>query len=147
MRGELPAAGSGFSLVAAVLSPTATTRLVSRFTTMADEAPASRATQPDVLSSLTEREREVFALLAQGLSNREIATELYISEHTIKIHVARVLSKLELRDRVQAVVLAYESGDWAPGRALTAAYMQKAFWDAAEYARNMISQMTSAVQS
>ena len=92
-----------------VLAPTATTRLVNRFAAL----PEDNAAQPakhDVIDSLTDREREVFQLIAQGLSNREIAAALVLSEHTVKIHVARTLSKLNLRDRVQAVVLAYESG-------------------------------------
>ena len=91
----------------AVLAPTATSRLVQQFL----DRPAEGRPQSDgVIDALTEREREVFLLVAQGLSNREIAAELTLSEHTVKIHVARILAKLELRDRVQAVVLAYESG-------------------------------------
>jgi DNA-binding NarL/FixJ family response regulator len=74
---------------------------------------ADRATA--LLAVLTGREREVFGLLAAGRSNREIAEALHLSEGTVKIHVGRVLAKLELRDRVQAVVLAYESGVVAPG--------------------------------
>jgi DNA-binding NarL/FixJ family response regulator len=99
----------------AVLAPTATRRLLERFaeqptvTPPPDGAPA-RPARPQVLDALTEREREVFLLMARGLSNREIAGELYLSEHTVKIHVGHVLTKLELRDRVQAVVLGYESG-------------------------------------
>lgn len=93
-----------------VLAPSATTRLVSRFATLPDDQPGNRPAKPEVIDSLTDREREVFQLMAQGLSNREIAGELFLSEHTVKIHVARTLSKLSLRDRVQAVVLAYESG-------------------------------------
>jgi DNA-binding NarL/FixJ family response regulator len=68
-----------------------------------------------MLSKLTDRERTVFAELAAGRSNREIATELHLSEGTVKIHVGRILTKLGLRDRVQAVVLAYESGLITPG--------------------------------
>ena len=97
-----------------VLAPSATTRLVSRFAALSDEQNATRPAKPHVLNSLTDREREVFQLMAKGLSNRELANRLFVSEHTIKIHVARVLSKLDLRDRVQAVVLAYESGLVAP---------------------------------
>ena len=68
-----------------------------------------------MLARLTERERAVFTLLAAGRSNREIAAELHLSEGTVKVHVGRILAKLDLRDRVQAVVLAYESGIITPG--------------------------------
>jgi DNA-binding NarL/FixJ family response regulator len=71
---------------------------------------APPAADPPSLSDLTPREREVFALLVQGLSNPEICAELVISEATAKTHVARILQKLGVRDRVQAVIFAYESG-------------------------------------
>ena len=94
----------------AVLAPTATRRLLDRFAALAP-APAG----DDVLAGLTDRERTVFDRLAAGRSNREIAAELHLSEGTVKIHVGRILAKLGLRDRVQAVVLAYESGVVRPG--------------------------------
>jgi DNA-binding NarL/FixJ family response regulator len=96
----------------ALLAPSVTKRVIEEF---AAQAPSP----PDVdvdLSSLTEREREVLVLMARGLSNAEIAAELYLGETTVKTHVGRVLMKLHLRDRVQAVVLAYESGLVRPGR-------------------------------
>jgi DNA-binding NarL/FixJ family response regulator len=88
----------------ALLAPSVTRRLIARF--------SGRHTLPSSasLDSLTEREREVLLLVARGLSNQEVAQKLFLSETTVKTHVAHMLDKLELRDRVQAVVLAYESG-------------------------------------
>jgi len=97
----------------ALLAPSITRRLVERF---APRAPARTAVHAD-LSELTARELEVLRLLARGLSNAELAAELTLSEATVKTHVARILSKLQLRDRVQAVVLAYETGLVGPGAA------------------------------
>ncbi|MDP4507530.1 response regulator [Nonomuraea turcica] len=97
----------------ALLAPTITRRLVERFAPR-DEAKA--AVHRD-LSELTPRELEVLRLLATGLSNGELAERLSLSPTTVKTHVARILSKLGLRDRVQAVVLAYETGLIAPGPA------------------------------
>jgi DNA-binding NarL/FixJ family response regulator len=95
----------------ALLAPSITRRLVERFA-----APARKpAVEADGLSALTSREREVLLLIARGLSNTEIAEHLTLSEATVKTHVARILSKLDLRDRVQAVVAAYESGLVTPG--------------------------------
>ncbi|MDQ1484675.1 MAG: hypothetical protein QOJ62_368 [Actinomycetota bacterium] len=98
----------------AVLAPTATRRLIDQFMPLMP-GPNQRAHRETVLNELTDRERSVFALLAAGKSNREIAADLHVSEGTVKIHVGRILGKLGLRDRVQAVVLAYESGLITPG--------------------------------
>jgi DNA-binding NarL/FixJ family response regulator len=100
----------------AVLAATATRRLIDQFAELLPDSGASAPPQPaDVLAELTDREREVFGRIAEGLSNREIAATLHLSEGTVKIHVGRILAKLGLRDRVQAVVLAYESGLVKPG--------------------------------
>jgi DNA-binding NarL/FixJ family response regulator len=98
----------------AVLAPTATRRLIDQFAPMLP-SPDRQRDRDDMLGKLTDRERTVFAELAAGRSNREIAAGLHLSEGTVKIHVGRILAKLELRDRVQAVVLAYESGLITPG--------------------------------
>ena len=95
----------------ALLAPSITRRLIEEF---AHQAPVDR-TPPKELSELTPRELEVFKLIARGMSNAEIAAELIVSETTVKTHVARILMKLHLRDRVQAVVYAYESGLIQPG--------------------------------
>jgi DNA-binding NarL/FixJ family response regulator len=124
--GALQAGASGFllkdapedQLVAAIrvvsdggslFAPSVTRRLIESF---AGRAPAER---PAALDELTAREAEVLRLIARGLSNAEIAETLVVTEHTVKSHVAHVLMKLGLRDRVQAVVLAYESGLIRPG--------------------------------
>jgi DNA-binding NarL/FixJ family response regulator len=88
----------------ALLSPTITRRVIQKFARMPRPAP------PKELDELSDREREVFRLMAQGLSNGEIGQELFISETTVKTHVTHILQKLNLRDRVQAVVLAYQTG-------------------------------------
>ncbi len=93
----------------AVLAPSATRRLLDRFLPLLP-GPESSSRAELLLQALTDRERDVFRLLAQGRSNREIASQLHLSESTIKIHVGHILAKLNLRDRVQAVVEAYESG-------------------------------------
>jgi DNA-binding NarL/FixJ family response regulator len=125
--GALTAGASGFllkdvtpeQLVAAVrmvragdalLAPSITRRLIEQFA-----PPTGGQTVPADLSELTPRELEVLRLLARGLSNAELAGELTLSEATVKTHVARILAKLQLRDRVQAVVLAYETGLARPG--------------------------------
>jgi DNA-binding NarL/FixJ family response regulator len=91
----------------AVVAPSTTKRLIDRFVPL---LPAAGEQAPPDLAGLTEREREVLMHMAAGLSNTEIAGRLVVAEATIKTHVGRILSKLGLRDRVQAVVLAYESG-------------------------------------
>jgi DNA-binding NarL/FixJ family response regulator len=88
----------------ALLSPTVTRRVIKEFGRIPRPAP------PKELDELSERERDVFRLVARGLSNAEIGRELYISETTVKTHVTHILQKLSLRDRVQAVVLAYQTG-------------------------------------
>jgi len=126
--GALNAGASGFllkrttpeELVAAVhtiaagdslLSPSVTSRVIERMA----QGPEPDASRDKRLDELTPREREVLELVARGLSNREIAGALVIEESTVKTHVKRVLAKLEVRDRVQAVIFAYESGLTAPG--------------------------------
>ena len=88
----------------ALLSPTVTKRVIAKF------ARLPRPSPPKELDELTQRELDVFRLIARGLSNAEIGEELYISETTVKTHITHILQKLDLRDRVQAVVLAYEAG-------------------------------------
>jgi DNA-binding NarL/FixJ family response regulator len=95
----------------ALLAPSITRRLIEEFVR---SGPASTSPPPG-LDQLTARELEVLQLMARGLSNAEIAKELFVSETTVKTHVAHVLMKLDLRDRVQVVVLAYESGLVQPG--------------------------------
>ncbi|MFJ2715536.1 response regulator [Streptomyces sp. NPDC087437] len=95
----------------ALLAPSITRRLVERFAS----EPARTPTVHTDLATLTPRELEVLTLLARGLSNAELATELTLSEATVKSHVARIFAKLSLRDRAQAVVLAYETGLVRPG--------------------------------
>jgi DNA-binding NarL/FixJ family response regulator len=99
-----------------LLAPSVARRLVEQYT-----RPAARSRRPDPrLDALTGRERQTLLLLARGLSNAEIAAELVVSDHTVKTHVGNVLAKLGLRDRIQAVICAYETGlvtagDTAPG--------------------------------
>ena len=88
----------------ALLSPAITKRVIKQFTRIPHPAP------PRELDDLTERELEVFSLIARGFSNAEIGRELYISDTTVKTHITHILQKLKLRDRVQAVVLAYQTG-------------------------------------
>jgi DNA-binding NarL/FixJ family response regulator len=129
--GALRAGASGFllkrtrpeELIAAVhtiaagdslLSPSVTRRVIDR---MAQQPTPSLTDQPK-LDELTPREREVLELVARGLSNREIAAALVVEESTIRTHVKRILQKLNLRDRIQAVIFAYETGVNRPGPAL-----------------------------
>jgi DNA-binding NarL/FixJ family response regulator len=124
--GSLRAGASGFllkdadgdQLVAAVriiaagdalIAPSVTKRLISEF------ADRPQSTEVQGLDDLTERELEVLVLVAKGMSNAEIAEALFVSETTVKTHVSHILTKLHLRDRVQAVVAAYESGLATPG--------------------------------
>ena len=92
----------------ALLSPTVTKRVISQFTRTPRREP------PKALDDLSDREQEVFRLIARGLSNAEIGKELFISETTVKTHITHILQKLDLRDRVQAIVLAYETGHFEP---------------------------------
>ena len=93
----------------ALFSPGVTRRLIERFAELHETTP------PPEVGDLTAREVEVLKLIARGLTNAELAKELFLSEHTVKSHVARVLQKLDLRDRTQAVIVAYESGLVRPG--------------------------------
>jgi DNA-binding NarL/FixJ family response regulator len=99
----------------ALLAPAVTRRLISEFARTRRPAPAAAA-PPAALAALTPRETEVLRLVAEGLSNPEIASRLVVTEETVKTHVSRVLAKLGLRDRTQAVVAAYESGLVVPSR-------------------------------
>jgi DNA-binding NarL/FixJ family response regulator len=90
----------------ALLAPAVTRRLIDEFARLRPRAPA----RPELLEDLTPRETEVLRLVAEGLSNDEISERLVVSRETVKTHVSRVLGKLRLRDRSQAVIVAYESG-------------------------------------
>src|SRR5207253_4629884 len=96
----------------ALLAPAITRAVIEEF---ARQTPPPPSVPPPALAELTPREREVLDLLARGLSNPEICERLFVSEATAKTHVARILQKLDLRDRVQAVIYAYEPGGGAPG--------------------------------
>ena len=95
----------------ALLAPTITRRLIEQFV----RRPPPGSGKPPELAELTERELDVLMLVARGLSNAEVASSLFLTEATVKTHVTHILTKLDLRDRVQAVVLAYESGLVQPG--------------------------------
>ena len=107
---ELVAAVRVVAAGEALLAPSVTRRLIEEFARRPDPPPP-----PAAMNDLTEREREVLVCMARGMSNREIARELFVAETTVKTHVGRVLQKLDLRDRAQAVVVAYESGLVRPG--------------------------------
>ena len=111
-REDLVAAVRVVAAGEALLAPRVTRRLIEEFA----RRPAGADPDPDALAALTAREREALELLARGLSNAEMAASLYVSEHTVKTHVGNVLAKLGLRDRIQAVILAYEVGLVQPGR-------------------------------
>jgi DNA-binding NarL/FixJ family response regulator len=110
-RGDLIAAVRAAAGGDAMLAPSVTRRLIEAFA----RRPPETSPAPSRLASLTAREREVLTLLARGRSNTEIAADLFVSEATVKTHVGNLLAKLGLRDRVQAVILAYETGIIVPG--------------------------------
>jgi DNA-binding NarL/FixJ family response regulator len=112
---ELIAAVHAIAAGDSLLSPSVTRTVIDRMARVAPEPPAPEAEAVVVADALTPREREVLALIARGLSNAEIAAALVVEESTVKTHVKRVLTKLALRDRVQAVIYAYESGFARPG--------------------------------
>lgn len=94
----------------AVIAPSVTRKLLDAFAHQLPSGERPPTTEADVLGDLTEREREVFGEIAAGLTNTEIATKFFLAEATVKTHVGHILAKLGLRDRIQAVILAYESG-------------------------------------
>ena len=101
----------------ALLAPSVTKKLMGEFARATSGPTSAGAARERLLERLTDREREVLVLMARGQSNREIAKSLYVAESTVKTHVKRVLMKLDLRDRVHAVVFAYETGVLHPGDA------------------------------
>ena len=102
----------------AILAPGATKRLIRQFTAQQPEQPGSQRAE-QIRGALTAREQDIFSLIAAGMSNSEIAARLHLSAGTVKVHVGRILAKLGLRDRVQAVVLAYEAALIIPGTTAT----------------------------
>jgi DNA-binding NarL/FixJ family response regulator len=112
-RGDLIAAVRAAAAGDALLAPSVTRRLIEAFA----RRPPETSPSPSQLASVTARERDVLLLIARGRSNAEIAAGLFVSEATVKTHVGSLLAKLGLRDRVQAVILAYETGLIVPGEA------------------------------
>jgi DNA-binding NarL/FixJ family response regulator len=110
-RGDLIAAVQAAAAGNGLLAPSVTRMLIESFA----RRPAAAVTAPSRLASLTAREKDILLLVARGRSNAEIARELFVGEATVKTHIGHVLAKLGLRDRVQAVILAYETGLVAPG--------------------------------
>lgn len=110
-REQLVAAIRQVAVGDALLAPSVTRRLIERFVQTAPADSPLRAR----IATLSAREREVLALVAQGKTNAEIAGELFVGEATVKTHIARMLAKLDARDRIQAIVMAYESGFVTPG--------------------------------
>lgn len=110
-RGQLADAIRAVTTGATLISPAITRRLIEEFC----QAPSRDAGPPPEVASLTARELEVLELIGRGLTNTEIAEQLFVAETTVKTHVARVLGKLHVRDRAQAVIVAYESGLIRPG--------------------------------
>jgi DNA-binding NarL/FixJ family response regulator len=110
-RGDLIAAVRAAAAGNGLLAPSVTRMLIESFA----RRPAAAVTAPSRLASLTAREKDILLLVARGRSNAEIARELFVGEATVKTHIGHVLAKLGLRDRVQAVILAYETGLVVPG--------------------------------
>ncbi|MCO1656851.1 response regulator [Pseudonocardia humida] len=115
-RAELVNAVRTVAAGEALLAPSVTRRLIADMVGRDTPAPGPAGHLVTALASLTARETDTLRLITQGLSNAEIATRLHVTENTVKTHISKVLTKLELRDRVQAVVFAYESGLVVPGR-------------------------------
>ena len=111
-RQDLIAAVRAVAAGDALLAPSVTRRLIEQFA----RRPPEVAPSPARLASLTPREKDILMLMARGQNNAEIASSLFVGEATVKTHIGHVLSKLDLRDRVQAVILAYETGMVVPGR-------------------------------
>jgi DNA-binding NarL/FixJ family response regulator len=114
-RGDILAAVRAAAVGDALVAPSVTRRLIAHFAAGPAAGPGTPPPPPPGLDELTPREREVLELIGRGLNNAELAERLVLSEKTVKTHVGRILWKLGLRDRVQAVILAYEAGLVSPG--------------------------------